>query len=178
MDADQKLIEEQKLEIERMKLATEQQKLELERDRGRRESRNLRLTLLSLVAAVLIASMTVGYGAWSVLRTARSQFATKVADLVFSTNDPGIAIGKAQATDELFQEELSPQFVKKTQDPEFVKHFTERYPPLDPNLEHKMDLIKMIVNQPGKEKEILDVWEAMFSGDKAWLDEFHAARKK
>ena len=39
MDADQKLIEEQKLEIERMKLATEQQKLELERDRGRRESR-------------------------------------------------------------------------------------------------------------------------------------------
>jgi len=161
MDAKQQLIQGQKLEPENF----EREKLGLKR-------KQLMWTTISIVFTVSIACATLAYNAWSVRKTAQSQFAIKVADIIFSSDKAGLGLGKARAIDELFSDELPPSFARRVRDKEFLDRYMAHFSRPNEYLDSKKELLKLIVEHPKEEKEILDKWERMFPWEKTWLDEY------
>jgi hypothetical protein len=169
MDADEKLLEERKI-------ALEEQKLQLARDQLQLEKRKSFWTPVSVMVSVLAAAGTISYGLYSVKATARSQFAIKTAELIFSSNDGGQMFAKAHIMADFYGDELPDSFQAKLADKKLQGDLQGLFP--DVHMASKIELLKEIVAHPEDQEGILLRWEWMFPLDKPFLDEYRAAKAK
>jgi hypothetical protein len=143
------------------------------RSSGWKGSRHVGLTFQYFT--VLLGCATLSYNAWSLLKTAKYQFAIKVADVIFSSNTAAHGLGKAGAMDELFGDELPSTFTRKIRDKEFLDQYMAHFSRRDEHLDAKKEVLKLIVEHPKEEKQILDKWQRMFPWDATWLDEYRGS---
>lgn len=96
----------------------------------------------------------------------RSAFELKVAEIVLNSTSPRVGKNKAEALQGLFPNRLPDDFADKLQERILVPTGTQR--PLA--FEHTQILIQMLVDNIGKEREVIGLWRKVYPYYQAWLD--------
>ncbi len=118
-------LESRKLELEEEKVSNEREKIRIERVRSWTGNG-------SIFGSVLVVAGTVCLGIWSQYnqgqlqhqlaeRQAKAQFELKAAEIVMSTNDPGVTQNKAKALQALFPQYLSENFASSFVPDDFAR---------------------------------------------------------
>lgn len=157
MDTDEKQIELKKLSLEITKA---------------------RWSAAAVMFSVLSAALTVGYGAWSVRRTAEEQLVTKIVEVTFNADTADVTASKAAGIAYLFGNHLPEDIRTNLQDSNKVRDTLARNIGSGPDPAIQKEVLRLVLAaKPSEESRILSTWKRMFPGDAEWIDRFSVARK-
>jgi hypothetical protein len=145
--------------VERDKVAVERDKRDVEKFKARWG--NITSTTIPILAALL----TVVFSVYSLGKTAKIEFGTKLVEVALQGKNPDEALSRAKFTASLFQEYVPKDFQPRLQ----------KLNPSDfgnPNLfvdETKRELIKLIAEHPAQSERIKKSWKALWPTD-TWVD--------
>jgi len=152
--------------LETPQLQLDREKFEFEKANEAKKNRNELLKAaiagLSLALPILVGIYTlrVQQKNASDLKAAENKnaFELKAAEIVMDAKSPFGVKQKASVLQALFPDRLPPAFIASF-DP-------QKYTHTGPNTESKMQLLQILVENPGKEQEIVTLWRRIFPGDK------------
>lgn len=169
-----RVLEDQRLELERQKLAEEaavaKESAQIERARLEFDESNAWRTLVSSIVPLVVALGTLAYSIWSFrkqtqqqnelqLNAAKLQFEIKAAEIAFSGKTPEAVANRARALKAIFPERLPQEFLSSF-DPK--QHGGGKESP-----DEKKFFLELLLKYPDQQIEIYKVWGALF-GDE-WL---------
>jgi hypothetical protein len=148
---------------ERIKI--EREKLDFEKSNEDRKAKyeliKAAITGISLLIPLLLGIYTVRSqikSSYDLKRIeAEKDFALKAADIVMNAKNPFGVRQRAQVLLDLFPSRLPKDFVASFDPKRHIK--------IGPSTESKMELLKLIVVNPDKEEDIVQLWRRMFPGD-------------
>jgi hypothetical protein len=158
--------EKRKLEVEEQRIQLDKEKLEFdknnEKDKATIEIIKSVITALALVIPLLIAV----YSVRSQIKATRELKALetkhslllKATEIVMDARNAYVTKGKAEVVKEILKGQLPDDFVASFDPKKFVKP--------GPGFDVKLELFKLFVSNPDKEKQITELWLRMFPGDK------------
>jgi hypothetical protein len=118
---------------------------------------------LALAIPVFTAAATIMYGAWSLQRSAETAFATKAIELALVATSGPEAIGRAKVIAALYPALLPEGYEQRIgQLPRDQYGNPEAFP--------KMELMKLLVQQPAHRPQIVADWGKLYP-DWAWLSQ-------
>jgi hypothetical protein len=167
----------ERLEFDRQKLASdtelENKKLVIEREKLRIEGSTSKWwSPISALGPLIIALGTLIFSILSFqsqgkqqanmqLQAAKLQFEIKAAEIAFSGKTALAVLNRAKALKRIFPDRL-PQDFTKAYDPEELVGVKE------PSEEKKF-FLELLLKYPGKQADVIDLWEKLFPGDEEWL---------
>jgi hypothetical protein len=143
-------LEKEKLQIEREKLKLEQEKTNLEYSKAR-------WTAGSIIVSVVAAAGTIGFGLWSTYKQAESQFQVEVAKSIMQGTTTYDMAGRLEFYKRIFPGRLPPTFA---QSPTKVESEDSLI------LAGKKEFFRTVVSREMSPTQALDLWVALFPGDK------------
>lgn len=141
--------EEEKLEIERQKLALESRKVEIELSKSK-------WTAISVMVSLIAALGTIVYGLYSTNHQSQTAFEVELAKAIASSESPGDALGRAR-----FFMKLFPNRLAKT----FISDVEVTYGPSNLAIQTKAKLFEALSKQLD-EQRTLDLYKRLFP----WTD--------
>ena len=160
-------IEKEKIDIERRKLHYEEGKLQVEKYKAK-------WTAIGIIIPIIVAALTIGYGIWGQVQTAKANFAAKAADIAIRGDIPNLYSSKAKAEvlQKLFPQYLSVNFSDKFSFEEAgEKDMLIREN--DKNGEDiRLDLVKLLIQNPNDQVEIIKLWWKLYPEDHWYLNRF------
>lgn len=139
------------------------------------ETTKARWTAAAVIVSVLSGAATITYGAWSVHQTAEAQFITKIAEVVFNTDNPNVTANKGASIAYLFGAHLPPDIRSKLQDRDKVFDGINGQIGHGPPLDDQKELFRMVLEaKPTEEKRVTSLWKRMWPEDSGWVDKFAA----
>jgi hypothetical protein len=148
-----KSIEEQTLDLEREKFEAakewEAQKIAIERDKKK-------WTAVSIVASVVVASITIIASAYLQFAAAQKQFELKAADLTLQTNDPVVSETKGREIDTLYPGTLPNGWQATFRAENFFSESDDL----------KSEVAKLLIEHPECKDQILVIYGTLFQENK------------
>jgi hypothetical protein len=146
---------------EREKFELTERQFKLEVKKANTERWKSFWTSLGLVVPLLVAAIPVVYSAMTFQRTAEIQFSTKAVELALSASSGPEAIGRARVIAALYPDLLPTGYEKR-----LAALDRARYG--DATVLPKMELMKLLAQQPAHRGQLLADWRMLFPRD-TWL---------
>lgn len=146
-------------------ISLEKQKFEFEKFNEERKA-NYDLIKSGIAAISLLIPLLLGiYTIRSQAKSARelkkieaeNLFALKAAEIVMSVKNPFAIKNKAEVLLAIFKDQLPKNFVSSFE--------PEKHSKPGPSVESKLELLRMINENPNREKDIVELWLRMFPHD-------------
>jgi hypothetical protein len=147
--------------LEREKLRLDRKRLKLDAKKANTERWKSFWTSLGLVVPLLIAAIPVAYSAMTFQRTAEIQFSTKAVEVALSASSGPDAIGRARVIAALYPDLLPTGYEQR-----LAALDRGRYG--DATVFPKMELMKLLAQQPAHRGQLLADWRMLFPRD-TWL---------
>lgn len=145
-------------------VALEREKLALEREKLAVERTKTKWAAISVIVPLLAAILTIAFGLWTNHQQEKSQFETKVAEIVMQSESPREALGRAQTFMAMFPDRLPKDFASAFDPDEFTNQETD-------TSEAKKEFLKLLADKGLTKEEVVKVWKHLFSDDE-WIKDF------
>lgn len=157
-------LSQQKLAFEERKIRVQEKKLEQQEQFERKKLVVEWARAAGIVVPLIVVTVTVIFGLIREHEKEDADFEVKAAEIVMNSQTPAEAKAKAEALKILFDQHFKRDFATT-----FVaeKFTNSRY---DPDYEAKLELLRMVLQNPRQKQEILERWVKVFPNYAEWAN--------
>jgi hypothetical protein len=164
-------LNQQKLAFEERKIRVQEKGLEQQEKRFEQQEKFERKKLVvewaraaGIVVPLIVVTVTVIFGLIREHQKEDADFQVKAAEIVMNSQTPAEAKAKAEALkiffDQHFKRDFAATFVAE-------KFTNSRY---DPDYEAKLELLRMVLQNPRQKQEIVERWVKVFPNYAEWAN--------
>lgn len=157
-------LNQQKLALEERKILVQEAKLQLEENRERKKLQVAWARAAGIVVPLIVVAVTVIVGLIKEREKEEADFEIKVAEIVMNTQSPDEAKTKAEAMKIIFHKRLDKDFANKFDAAAFTN------PDYDPDYEAKLELFRMVLQNPKQKEKIVARWVRLFPKQATWAN--------
>ncbi len=157
-------LDKQKLDLEERKIRIQETRVQQEGELEEKKLKVARLRAWGIVGPLLAVTLTVIFNFIKEREKEDADFEVKVAEIVMNTQSPDEAKTKAEALKILFHKRLDQDFAKDFH----AEAFTN--PDYDPDYGAKLELLRMVLQNPKQKDEIVTKWVTLFPKQANWAN--------